>query len=183
MKTPKLQGIFTSLLIVLILCTSWISKTETYNENRNPAKKTIYVYPVHISKITREESFDTIIAKRIVDFINEKGDYRAVFINSKPAVNAEWYMNEAKMLNRSCEAFTGFLKTNAQPDGYGLLVEFLWLPYEIDVHFSLVDKNTGKAVLKGLANSHHPAHKEIKPQNNDGAFRLFCKIFAEDLNH
>jgi hypothetical protein len=181
MKTHKLPIVLSGLVTLILLCASWSPITDSFKGKQIPDKKTIYVYPVHISKISRVEGFEPIIAQKIVDFINENGEFKAELVARQPAVNSEWYMNEAKMLKNSCQAFTGFIKTDLHEDGYGLLVEFLWLPQEICVHYSLVDKSSGKAVKKGLANCHHPYYKEINPKNNEDAFKLFCRMFSDNF--
>ena len=168
-----------SILFLLSGCGAPMLKTAQKQQIFD--NKTIYVYPVHISSIAKHESFDTIVAKQIVSFINTKEGLHAEFRNRTPLVNSAWYMNEAKMFKKSFDAFSGFIKTDMTKGEYGLLVEFLWAPEEIDLHYYLVDKNQSKAVFLALVNSHHPIHKAVKPKSNDEAFTLFCKVFDEDL--
>ena len=170
------------LMLTIIFTGCGFPRYSVQGQKKLLNSQTVYVYPVHITSITQEEKFDTIIAKKIVDFINEKGDLKAVFVNRNPSVNSEWFMNEAKMYKRSCEAFSGFIKNDLPNGNYALLVEFLWAPNEIDVHYCLLDKEKSKGVFLGLVNSHHPIHKQVNPKSNEDAYNLFCKLYEKDVN-
>ena len=183
MKTNLYRFILAGFITIITLSGSAIMKHDKKSRTAESGSKIIRVYPVHISKINRVEAFDTIIARQITDYINGNLDIRAEYIAEQPGVNAEWFMNEAKMLKRSCNAFSASIKDPNCPGQYGLLVEFLWLAYELDVHYSLVEISSGKAISKGLVNSHHPLHKQILPKNNEDAYKLFCILFDKDMKN
>lgn len=154
---------------------------EKSKRNEVFKNKTISVYPVHV--LTANSNFDSIIAKKIVNYINEKENLKAVFVNQIPPVNSKWYMNEAKMFSLSVNSFIPYIKTNDKTGDYCLLVEFLKLPREICVHYYLIDKVEGKAVCAGLCNSDHKEHKMINPKTDDDALKLFELLFDKNIEN
>jgi hypothetical protein len=170
------------ILPIVLLAGCGVRMVPKTQQKKFSTGELIYVYPVHILK--RNSSFDSVYAKKIVDCINEHEGMRAVFVNRTPLVNSTWHMNEARMFKESFDAFSTFIQDDLPSDAsYALLVEFLILPYELDLHYYLVEKKSRKAVMLNLINSHHDLYKEVNPKTPDDGVVLFDKVFSENLRH
>ncbi len=172
-------------LIMMILFASCcgVQMTKLSEQKKTVTSETIYVYPVHINPINKAEVYDTLLAKKMVAFINTQPGCKAVFVNRTPKTNAEWGINEAKMFRKSYNAFSDFIATDLKEGKYGMLVEFLETPHEIDVHYYVANKISKKATMLCLVNSHHPIYKKINPKNEEDAFQLFCELFEQHVKH
>jgi hypothetical protein len=177
-----IRAILFAIFSTVLFSSCGVPLLKTAQKKQSIKNDNIYVYPVHILSVSKQESFDTVIALKIVSYLNQQGGVKAKFKNRIPKVNSDWYMNEAKMFKKSYNAFSEFIKTDLPSGENALLIEFLWLPQEIDLHYFLVDKSESKAVFLALINSHHPLHKKFKPENNEDTFKLFCESFSENLN-
>jgi hypothetical protein len=178
----KKTAIMLVVLSIVLFNACGVPLLKSSDKKKSLSSEIIYVYPVHIMSVSKQESFNTVIAQEIVSYLNMQDGFKAVFINRIPKVNSDWYMNEAKMFKKSYNAFSECIRTDLPFGENALLVEFLWLPHEIDLHYYLIDKGESKAVFLALINSHHPLHKKIKPQNNEDTFKLFCLSFSENLS-
>ena len=146
-------------------------------------KTKVLVCPVHILS-NQESSFDTIISKKIVEYINGKKYAVASVTQLCPPANNEWRANEAKMLTISIDLFIEFVKKNNLPDDtYILYPEFLKAGANssvIAVHYSLVN-NKGEIVLRGLLNSHWEEFKKVNPKSDEDCVSVFINGFEEQM--
>lgn len=154
--------------------------TEKLNQQDLFKGKTVYVYPVHI--LTATSGFDTTLSNQVAEFISTIPAMEAKVIKSIPSVNSEWGMNEAKMFNRSFNAFSESARLDSNMVEYGLLVEVLLQPNSVvGVHYYIVYNKDGKAVIGHIINSHDPNFQSINPKTSDEGIEVFKKVFAQDM--
>lgn len=179
-----LKQLFIGLVIFSSVFISGCGVPVSKNLAKNffAGKQTVYVYPVHVLAGSACK-FDTLMAKKIVDYINQNGKVNAVFVNKHPAVYNRWHHNEAKMFKNSYLAFSGYINSEMKEGEYALLVQLLMNPDETNlgaVHTYLAHKNDKNAVCLNLMNSHHPFFQEVKPKSREDGFKIFCKAYDQD---
>jgi hypothetical protein len=138
------------------------------------SRGTVVVYPVHV--LSGASHFEATLALQIVEHLHQCG-LRASVAARDPGVNTAWGVNEARMFRRSFDAFSATVREDLAADDLGLLVELLQSSREIDVHFFLLSRD-GLAVETGLVNSHHPAHRAVRPATVESGLDLFYRVFG-----
>ncbi|MCK9618379.1 MAG: hypothetical protein M0R21_11165 [Lentimicrobiaceae bacterium] len=171
------------LSVILFISSCGIPFSKTLQRQFVAGNDKIKVYPVHILA-GGKSSYDTVYSRKIQEFLI-KSNRETILCFENPPVNRHWFMNEAKMFKKSFNVFAEFIQASPSDENYHLLVEFLMSNSEkhvLAVHYYLVEKKSGKAVMAYIINSHNPVFKKIKPMNKQDAFRIFCEVFTQKLS-
>ena len=185
--TAHAMRIFLKIFLVGLLALSFtrcgIATSKQLASNLYNGNQTIYVYPVHVlaGSVCK---YDKEMAKNIVNYINQKGKVKAVFVDEKQDVYNVWHHNETKMFKNSCKAFSGYINRELKEGEFALEVQLLMNPDETylgAVHTYLIHKNDTKAVFLNLMNSHHPFYQEVKPVSREDGFKIFCKAYDKNF--
>jgi hypothetical protein len=145
----------------------------------------VSVCPVHILS-NQESSFDTLISKKIVEYLNDKKYAVAGVTQLCPPANNEWRANEAGMLTISNQLFIDFVKKQNLPDDtYILYPEFLKSGPDNSVkavHYCLLNRK-GEIVMRGLINSHWDEFKKVNPKTDEDCLLVFINGFEAKIKN
>jgi hypothetical protein len=182
MKTKNVLTII-GLITTMTFLFACASENKIVLEKFISGKTKVLVCPVHIFS-NQESSFDTIISKKIVEYINGKKYAVASVTQLCPPANNEWRANEAKILTISINLFIEFVKKNNLPeDTYILYPEFLKAGQNstvVAVHYCLLN-NKGEIAMRGLLNSHLDEFKKVNPKTNNDCVDVFINGFEEKM--
>jgi hypothetical protein len=177
---------YAMLLLVLIPvlmtgCASVINKDamQVFQSRTQPVSVT--VYPVNIVLGGKIDN-DRELARRLVTFLEDEGLASPVLGNATHSYPFKWGMNQAKMFQRSAEAFSYQVKNDNIQTEYALLVEVLCFGSESNVggvEYYLVDKD-GKVASASLCNSDWKEFKEVKPASPNGGVDLAIAMLRRD---
>ncbi len=181
MKT-RVKLIAAGLITILISCSLNSKKLLTEFKSDNP---NLLVCPVHILS-NQESSFDTLLSKKIVKYINENEYATASLTPLSPPPNNEWMASEAKMLTISINLFVEYVKEQDLAENtYILYPEFLSAGQNTNtrgVHYCLLNSE-GEVVIRGLLNSHWKEFQEVNPKTADDCVDVFINGFEEHMKN
>lgn len=184
-KIPRLIGLLSVLLPVAIGgCWSYIS---TEAQGRFQARSTpvsVTVYPVQVVK-GGQRLHDTALAGRLATMLREEKLASPQLATTPVAIPVQWGANQAKMAQRSANAFADAVRSAAIPTDYALLAEILCNPDEtqvIGVHYFLADR-TGLLADGGLTNSHRDEFQQVKPRNREGGYEVLIPMLRGNWRH
>ncbi|MBC8319906.1 MAG: hypothetical protein H8E34_04210 [Bacteroidetes bacterium] len=182
MKTKNVTKIIGVIIAIIFFCgCSGLSKIAL--EKFISGKQKVLVCPVHILS-NQESTYDTIMAKKIAAYINDKKYADASVTQLCPPPNNEWRADEAKMLTISIDLFIEYVKTiNLPDDTYILYAEFFKSGQNTKVravHYCLLN-NKGEIAMRGLINSHWDEFKKVNPKTDDDCVAVFINGFEEKM--
>ncbi len=168
-----------SLALMAVFLIACATENKSVRQNFGTGKSKVLVCPVHIL-FNQQSTYDTIISKKIAEYLNENKYATARITQLLPPANNQWRANEAKMLSVSIDLFTNYIKANNLPENtYILYPEFLKAGREmqvIAVHYCLLN-NKGEVAMRGLINSHWEEFQKVNPITDADCFEVFKNGF------
>jgi hypothetical protein len=167
--------------IIIVGCWTYVDKNAMQAFTNRKQQISVTVYPVNIVKGTRIVN-DSELAKIMVTFLSDNNLAIPILGSKDHSYPFIWGMNQAKMSQRSANAFAVQVKQDMIPTDYALLVEILCNEVETNVFgvsYYLVDKE-GKIADGSLSNSDWKDFKVVKPYNRLGGFAIAKRMILRN---
>jgi hypothetical protein len=169
------------LPIVLSGCFwSYISEDAAREFQSREGAFSVTVYPVNVVKGTTVDH-DGDLARKLVAFLRQEKLAEPVFGDTAIEIPFKWEHNQAKMAERSANAFASKMTVAGLQTEYALLVEILCDGTEtrvVGVHFYLSDRE-GRLASGGLTNSAWEEFKEVQPRDRNGGYEVAIRMLEK----
>ncbi len=168
--------------IILIGCSSYISKEAKHRFQAIERPFSVTVYPVNVVLGESTVEHDKDIARKIIMFLRKENLADPVLGRTVVEIPVKWGNDQSGMAKRSAITFASIVKEIGIETEYALLVEILCNQSETKVrgvHFYLSDR-TGNLANGGLTNSNWEEFKEVQPLDRQGGYEVVIRMLRNN---